>query len=185
MVKTRGRKPRAKPAKYKHGKKLTAEEWQDVKIANIAGAEDRILAAKYGIPVGTLRTRRCLDKLWAAAIQTQKKVIVSKPVETPSRLIAQESIYESASSLSETNRLLALRIAGKGLAAALDKRGELRNHLKPNEIKDLKDLTDIAAKAGSWASEQAVTVNCQAFAGVAVSTSGGAGQDNSQIIDVE
>ena len=166
--------------------KTSRQVWLKIKTASMQGVEDYKLAEKYGVKQEAIRMQRSRDAEWKAIVKTQRDILkgaVGSKVEPDHDLL--QLVQESAPSLSERNRILALKIAGKGLAAALDKRGELRPHLMPNEIKDLKDLTDIAAKAGSWSSEQQVTVNCQAFAGAAVSISNGSEQDNTQIIDNE
>ena len=171
--------PRVKETKYKF---RDPRFWLEVKKAGMSGVPDSILAKEYGLTVQEISKKRYTDPEWKSLHKAQKKAIQGQ-IGTKTKPL--ELAPETLSSLSENNRLLALRIAGKGLAAALDKRGELRPHLKPNEIRDLKDLTDIAAKAGSWSSEQQVTVNCQAFAGAAVSISRDGDQDNAQIIDNE
>lgn len=171
MVKKPIKKPRKDP-----------RLWVAVKKASMTGIPDMVLAKEYGLTVEQIGKKRFTDPEWKSTHRAYKAVLSGQVGKNTKEI---EFTPETLSSLSENNRLLALRIAGKGLAAALDKSGNLKPHLKPNEIKDLKDLTDIAAKAGSWSSEQQVTVNCQAFAGAAVSISSDPSQDNTQIIDNE
>ncbi len=162
---------------------LSPEQWDAVKAASIKGVPDSQLAESFGINGNAIRQRRFLDPVWKAAVNaireqaaSNKEVLtesLTKGVETASlaKKVAS-TISENASSLSESNLLLANRIAQKGLDRALSAIDgvELAN------IADIERAVKIAAIAGKWNQPQ-VSVN-QAFAF-------GGGQDDGQIVECE
>jgi hypothetical protein len=148
---------------------ISKETWDAIKLASVKGMSDEDISMWYGVKVTTIGVARHRDPMWSAAVSkrtnARKNTLEAVRKGNHDQNLAL-TLHENAASLNENNKLLALKAAGRGLERAFDKSGVLHQHLRPESLNDLKTLTDIAAKAGSWSSEQAVTVNCQAWASV-------------------
>lgn len=153
---------------------LSPEEWGAVKAASIRGVSDSQLAEAFGIESNAIRQRRFLDPVWKAAIQAKreaveetKRELSTNPVDLTGDLTKGENmpstaslaskvaatVSESIASLGESNRLLALQIASKGLKQA---------DAAPPEVTswgDVRALVEIVHKASGMDSGQNVQVN--------------------------
>lgn len=155
---------------------LTPEQWDAVKLTNIKGVGDNELSEQFGITCEAIRQRRFRDPVWKAAIEAKGGTcneVSRKGAETA--FLAQKvasTISESSQALSDSNLLLASRIAQKGL-----KRADREIDLVPVEnIADIERIVKIAAIAGKW-NRPEVSVN-QSFAF-------GGGQDDGAIVECE
>jgi hypothetical protein len=135
---------------------LSPTQWDAIKAASIRGVSDQDLADEFGIEKNAIHQRRFRDEIWRAAIQA-KAHAVSECKKTPdSASLAAKvaaTVGESIASLGESNRLLALQLAAKGLRAA---------DAAPPEVtswQDVRALVDIVHKASGMESGNAVQVN--------------------------
>jgi hypothetical protein len=150
---------------------ISPEAWEALKAASIRGVPDSQLAETFGVETGTIRQRRFADSIWKAALANR---IQSKPVDDSQKgdnltgkiteraemppvasLAAKvaSTVQESISTLGESNRLLALQIAQKGLRQA---------DAAPPEVQswgDVRALVEIVHKASGMESGNAVQVN--------------------------
>ena len=139
---------------------LSPEAWEAVRIASVKGVPDQELAEQFGITCESIRQRRFRDPIWKAAFEAKSApchTLSQKGGKTPDSVSLAEkvasTVQESIASLGESNRLLALEIAGKGLRAA---------DAAPPEVtswQDVKALVDIVHKASGMESGNAVQVN--------------------------
>lgn len=139
---------------------LSPEAWEAVRIASVKGVTDQELASQFGITCESIRQRRFRDPIWKAANEAKSgtcNAVSQKGENVPSSasLAAKvaATVGESIASLGESNRLLALQIASKGLRAA---------DAAPPEVtswQDVRALVDIVHKASGMESGNAVQVN--------------------------
>ena len=139
---------------------LSPEAWEAVRIASVKGVTDQELASQFGITCESIRQRRFRDPIWKAASEAKSgpcNAVSQKRENAPSSVSLAEKVAatvgESIATLGESNRLLALQIAGKGLRAA---------DAAPPEVTswgDVKALVDIVHKASGMESGNAVQVN--------------------------
>lgn len=153
---------------------LSHEAWEAVKAASIKGVPDSQLAESFGINSNAIRQRRFLDPIWKAAVNAKREAVEetkqesevvssgltgdltkgskSPPVASLAAKVAS-TVQESISTLGESNRLLALQIAAKGLRQA---------DAAPPEVQswgDVRALVEIVHKASGMESGNAVQVN--------------------------
>lgn len=155
---------------------LSPEQWNAVKLANITGVPDQELSEQFGITCESIRQRRFRDEVWKAAFEAKGgacNVVSQKGVETASlaKKVAS-TISENASSLSESNLLLANQLAQKGIQRALS----AIDGVEIENMADIERAVKIAAVAGKW-SQPIVNVN-QAFAF-------GGGQEDQNVIECD
>ena len=142
---------------------LSEDSWGALRAASIRGVPDSQLSETFGVSEATIRIKRFRDDVWKAALGAKREekqietAIETKGPETPSSVSLAEkvavTVQESIASLGESNRLLALQIASKGLRAA---------DQAPPEVTswgDVKALVDIVHKASGMESGNAVQVN--------------------------
>lgn len=145
--------------------KATGEDtWEAIKLASIRGVSDHDLADKFSVTREAIRQRRCRDKTWQAAVtpvsslKSEDKRVESQVVTSAASTVSLASkvaatVQENIASLGESNRLLALQIASKGLKQA---------DAAPPEVtswQDVRALVDIVHKASGMESGQNVQVN--------------------------
>jgi hypothetical protein len=139
---------------------LNDDSWEALRLLSIKGVSDSELAARFDVDAATIRQRRCRDEIWRAAMEGQKKeshalsqkVEKSPPVASLAAKVAS-TVSESIASLGESNRLLALQIAAKGLRQA---------EQAPPDVQswgDVKALVEIVHKASGMEGGNAVQVN--------------------------
>lgn len=153
---------------------LSPEAWEAVKAASIKGVPDSQLAESFGINSNAIRQRRFLDPIWKAAVNAKREAVeetkqesavvssgltggitkgaVLPPVASLAAKVAS-TVQESIATLGESNRLLALQIAAKGLRQA---------DSAPPDVQswgDVKALVEIVHKASGMESGNAVQVN--------------------------
>ena len=142
---------------------ISSEAWEALKAASIRGVPDSQLADSFGVSEATIRIKRFRDDVWKAALgaKREEKQIVTvnetKGAEMPpTASLAQKvasTVQDSIATLGESNRLLALQIAQKGLRQA---------DSAPPEVQswgDVKALVEIVHKASGMESGNAVQVN--------------------------
>ena len=153
---------------------LSPEAWEAVKAASIKGVPDSQLAESFGINGNAIRQRRFLDPIWKAAVNAKREAVeetkrelstnpvgltgdLTKGENSPSSasLAAKvaSTVSESISTLGESNRLLALKIAAKGLRQADQSPPEVQSW------QDVRALVEIVHKASGMESGNAVQVN--------------------------
>ncbi len=69
--------------------KITRQQWQNLKIANISGVGDKELSQRYRIKEGTIRGARCADKEWAKAYTKVRLAIKSNKTLQESNQVAE------------------------------------------------------------------------------------------------
>ncbi len=142
---------------------ISSEAWEALKAASIRGVPDSQLADSFGVSEATIRIKRFRDDVWKAALgaKREEKQIVTvnetKGAEMPpTASLAQKvasTVQDSIATLGESNRLLALQIAQKGLRQA---------DAAPPEVQswgDVRALVEIVHKASGMESGNAVQVN--------------------------
>ena len=157
---------------------ISSEAWEALKAASIRGVSDSQLAETFGVETNAIRQRRFIDPIWKAAVSAKRELAKERVIEadkkqepqdgnltgklteaskSPSNVsLAQKvasTVQESIASLGESNRLLALQIASKGLRQA---------DAAPPEVTswaDVRALVDIVHKASGMESGNAVQVN--------------------------
>lgn len=153
---------------------LSPEAWEAVKAASIKGVPDSQIAESFGINSNAIRQRRFLDPIWKAAVNAKreaveetKRELSTNPVDLTGDLTkgpemassaslaakVAATVQESITSLGESNRLLALQIASKGLKAADQAPPEVTSW------QDVRALVEIVHKASGMESGNAVQVN--------------------------
>ena len=139
---------------------LSEDEWQALRLASIKGVSDNDLSGTFGVDAATIRQRRFRDEIWRAAMTGQRgenNALSQKGENAPdSASLAQKvaaTVSESIATLGESNRLLALQIASKGLKAADQAPPEVTSW------QDVRALVDIVHKASGMESGQNVQVN--------------------------
>ena len=139
---------------------LSPEAWGAVRIASVKGVTDQELASQFGITCESIRQRRFRDPIWKAASEAKSAPCnaVSQKGENvpPAASLAEKvasTVSESIASLGESNRLLALQIASKGLKQADQAPPDVTSW------QDVKALVDIVHKASGMDSGQNVQVN--------------------------
>lgn len=157
---------------------ISSEAWEALKAASIRGVPDSQLAETFGVETNAIRQRRFIDPIWKAAVSAKRELAKERAIEADKKQEAQEgnltgklteaskspstvslaskvaaTVQESIASLGESNRLLALQIASKGLKAA--------DQAPPDVTSwgDVKALVDIVHKASGMESGQNVQVN--------------------------
>lgn len=147
-----------------NNKTACEDTWEAIKLASIRGVSDHDLADKFGVTREAIRQRRCRDKTWQAAVtpvsslKSEDKRVESQVVTSAASTasLAEKvaaTVSENIASLGESNRLLALQIASKGLKQA---------DAAPPEVTswgDVRALVDIVHKASGMESGNAVQVN--------------------------
>ena len=139
---------------------LSPEEWGAVRIASVKGVPDQELSEQFGITCESIRQRRFRDPVWKAASEAKSapcNAVSQKGENAPSTVSlaskVASTVSESIATLGESNRLLALQIASKGLRQA---------DAAPPEVtswQDVKALVEIVHKASGMESGQNVQVN--------------------------
>ena len=139
---------------------ISPESWEALRIASVKGVPDSELSEQFGVSCESIRQRRCRDAIWKAAFDGLKSpchVVSQKGENSPpvASLAAKvaSTVSESIATLGESNRLLALQIAQKGLRQA---------DSAPPEVQswgDVKALVEIVHKASGMESGNAVQVN--------------------------
>lgn len=146
-------------------KRATEQQWEEIKIASIAGVEDAELAEKYEVTRETIRFRRHKDPMWAEAVKARRELVNRKQTEgSGTALLAKKAastIAESHQSLSLSNRLLASQIAAK----ALQRGSGAIDSLEVENFGDLEKIVKIAALAGGWNQPQVNVAQSFAFGG--------------------
>ena len=153
---------------------ISPEAWEALKAASIRGVPDSQLADSFGVERNAIRQRRFLDPIWKAAVNAKreaveetKRELSTNPVDLTGDLTKGENapnsvslaqkvaatVQESIASLGESNRLLALQIASKGLKQA--------DQAPPDVTSwsDVRAMVDIVHKASGMESGQNVQVN--------------------------
>lgn len=133
---------------------LSPAEWEAIKIASIRGVSDDELAAQYDIQTAAIRKRRSRDAVWSgvAAKGAFGNPVTRVSQESQNTQIAEKAGQSVALSLAERgeqcrSRLLDLALKGVEKAHQAD--------LQVTDWQHVKTITEIAAKAGNWQSEQA------------------------------
>lgn len=139
---------------------MSKDSWDALRIASVKGVTDQELSEQFGVSCESIRQRRFRDPVWKAASEAKSapcNAVSQKGENAPdSASLAQKvaaTVSESIASLGESNRLLALQIASKGLRQA---------DAAPPEITswgDVKALVEIVHKASGMESGNAVQVN--------------------------
>ena len=135
---------------------LSPAQWDAIKAASIRGVSDQDLANEFGIEKNAIHQRRFRDEIWRAAIQSKTHAVSECKKSPDSASLAEKvasTVGESIASLGESNRLLALQIASKGLKAADQAPPEVTSW------QDVRALVDIVHKASGMESGNAVQVN--------------------------
>lgn len=150
---------------------ISSEAWEALKAASIRGVPDSQLAETFGVEPGTIRQRRFADAIWKAAVANRIQVkpaeetqdgdnltgkLTKGPEMASSVSLAEKvaaTVGESIATLGESNRLLALQIASKGLRQADQAPPEVTSW------QDVRALVDIVHKASGMESGNAVQVN--------------------------
>lgn len=157
---------------------ISSEAWEALKAASIRGVPDSQLAETFGVETNAIRQRRFIDPIWKAAVSAKRELAKERAIEVDKKQELQDSnltgklteaskspdsaslaqkvastVQESIASLGESNRLLALQIASKGLKQA--------DQAPPDVTSwsDVKALVDIVHKASGMESGQNVQVN--------------------------
>lgn len=144
---------------------LSPEKWEALKLANLAGVDDKPLAEQFGVTCESIRQRRFRDPVWKASMEARNGVCNSAVTKGPeTAFLAKKTattISENAESLSTSNLLLASQIAQKGLKRAA---GEIE-HLPLENIADIERIFKMAAIAGKWNQPQVNVQQAFAFGG--------------------
>jgi hypothetical protein len=157
---------------------ISPEAWEALKAASIRGVPDSQLAETFGVETNAIRQRRFIDPIWKAAVSAKRELAKERAIEVDKKQELQDSnltgklteasksppaaslaakvastVSESIASLGESNRLLALQIAAKGLRQA---------EQAPPDVQswgDVKALVEIVHKASGMEGGNAVQVN--------------------------
>lgn len=139
---------------------MSKDSWDALRIASVKGVTDQELSEQFGVSCESIRQRRFRDPVWKAASEAKSapcNAVSQKGENTPSSVsLASKvaaTVSESIASLGESNRLLALQIAAKGLRQA---------DAAPPDVTswgDVKALVEIVHKASGMDSGQNVQVN--------------------------
>lgn len=136
---------------------LPPDQWEALKLLSVQGICDRELSDRFGVSPNAIAARRFDDPVWKAAVLAMRKGGLSKVTESNEKAeIASKvasTISDNIASLGESNRLLALQIASKGLKQA--------DQAPPDVTSwgDVKALVEIVHKASGMESGNAVQVN--------------------------
>lgn len=143
-------------------KPLSDEDWEAIKIANIAGMSDTEISERWEVLETTLRSRRSRDAIWAEAFQAMRKRCNERATKGQNSAIsakkAAENITNSVSDLSQNNLLVANQLAGKLVSRALS----ASEAVPLDTVADIEKAVKIASIAGKW-NQPTVAIN-QAFA---------------------
>lgn len=135
---------------------LSPEKWEALKLANLAGVDDKPLAEQFGVTCESIRQRRFRDPVWKASMEARNGVCNSAVTQEPERAeIAQKAaltIQEAIAGGKLQNELLLLKLAGNGLRSAEGNLPQVK------AWQDIKAIADIVSKIGPQAST-AVQVN--------------------------
>jgi hypothetical protein len=135
---------------------LSPEKWDALKMANLAGVDDKPLSEQFGVTCESIRQRRFRDPVWKAAMEARNSVCNSAVTQEPEKA---ELAQKAASTIQEAiqggklqNELLLLQIASKGLKKADENLPQVK------QWSDIKAIADIVSKIGPQA-QTAVQVN--------------------------
>jgi hypothetical protein len=135
---------------------LSPEKWDALKMANLAGVDDKPLSEQFGVTCESIRQRRFRDPVWKAAMEARNGARNSSVTQEPEKA---ELAQKAASTIQEAiqggklqNELLLLKLAGNGLRSAEGNLPQVK------QWSDIKAIADIVAKIGPQA-QAAVQVN--------------------------
>lgn len=133
-------------------RKLTAEQWEQCRIAHYGGVPLRELARRLAIPAGTILARAKREG-WGAQLDQAQNAIGPLPAATETPLVsAADAVLNVLSDDSRETRLSLSRYARKAALAAEQSATPLR------EAQAARHVAGVAAQVHGWeASEKAST----------------------------
>ena len=152
--------------------RISPAEWEALKLASIRGVPDIELAAKFGIKTSSIRSARCRDTKWSAAVTTTKGNAAK--IAAPSQIRAEnqlsEVISESLEQIAASNPLLLGRYVAKKI-----KESVTSDILPtPSTWSELQTADKILrTQTGQDKEQAAVTLNLWGGAGAQIREAGG------------